>query len=232
MGQAEQAVIAAQQSYQAEQAALAAQQSYQAEQAVIAAQRNQIPSKQTNYQAEQAVIAAQQNYPDVPGAEQVIRAQKQLLRNNIAPTTGLPGSAAHAAAEAAVLDLSRPGFNAHATAEASVLFAQGRVPANMSPSKVTHHQAEQAVLTAQDQLRRSNMNIAPTAGLSGYAAHAAAEAAVLDRSRPGFNAHAAAETAVLLAQGHVPVNLSPGELAHYQAERAVLATQQNLQVQG
>ena len=45
--------------------------------------------------------------PDVPGAEQVIMAQEQLLRNNMAPTTGLPGSAAHAAAEAAVLDLSR-----------------------------------------------------------------------------------------------------------------------------
>ena len=45
--------------------------------------------------------------PDVPGAEQVIRAQEQLLRSNIAPTAGLPGSAAHAAAEAAVLDLSR-----------------------------------------------------------------------------------------------------------------------------
>ena len=100
--------------------------------------------------------------------------------------------------------LHRPGFNAHATAEASVLFSQGRVPANISPSKVAHyqaeqavlaaqqnqspskvahHQAEQAVLTAQEQLLRSKMNMAPTAGLSGYAAHAAAEAAVLDRSR-------------------------------------------------
>lgn len=46
--------------------------------------------------------------PDVPGAEQVIRAQEQLLRSNLAPTAaGLPGAAAHAAAEAAVLDLSR-----------------------------------------------------------------------------------------------------------------------------
>ena len=46
--------------------------------------------------------------PDVPGAEQVIRGQEALLRANLAPTaSGLPGAAAHAAAEAAVLDLSR-----------------------------------------------------------------------------------------------------------------------------
>ena len=46
--------------------------------------------------------------PDVPGAEQVIREQEALLRSSLAPTSaGLPGAAAHAAAEAAVLDLSR-----------------------------------------------------------------------------------------------------------------------------
>ena len=70
-----------------------------------------------------------------------------------------------------------PSKVAHFQAEQAVLATQQ----NLSPSKVTHHQAEQAVLTAQEQLLRSN--IAPTAGLSGYAAHAAAEAAVLDRSR-------------------------------------------------
>ena len=45
--------------------------------------------------------------PNVPGAEQVIRAQEQLLRSNIGPTDGLPGYAAHTTAEADVLDLSR-----------------------------------------------------------------------------------------------------------------------------
>merc|ERR1711976_608561 len=69
--------------------------------------------------------------PDVPGAQEVIRAQEQLLRANLSPGAAvLPGAEAHAAAEAAVQNLARPGFNEHAAAEAAVLFAQGRAPAN------------------------------------------------------------------------------------------------------
>merc|ERR1712122_176889 len=55
--------------------------------------------------------------PDVPGAEEVIRAQEQLLRANLGPA-----------------------------AEVAVLFAQGRAPANLSPAELQHYQAEQAVL--------------------------------------------------------------------------------------
>merc|ERR1712122_372878 len=87
--------------------------------------------------------------PDVPGAEEVIRAQEQLLRANLGPAAyvaALPG------AEAAVENLQRPGFNEHAAAEAAVLFAQGRAPANLSPAELQHYQAEQAVLAAQQNL--------------------------------------------------------------------------------
>ena len=48
--------------------------------------------------------------PDVPGAEEVIRAQEQLLRANLGPAAyvaALPGADAHAAAEAAVENLQR-----------------------------------------------------------------------------------------------------------------------------
>ena len=91
--------------------------------------------------------------PDVPGAEEVIRAQEQLLRSNlgVAPTA-LPGAEAHAAAELAVQQLSRPGFNAHAAAEAQVLLAQGRAPANLNAADLAHFQAEQAVIAAQQNL--------------------------------------------------------------------------------
>ena len=78
--------------------------------------------------------------PDVPGAQEVIAAQEQLLRSNLSPAAVLPGAEAHAAAEAAVQQLSRPGFNAHAAAEAAVLFAQGRAPANLSPGELAHYQ--------------------------------------------------------------------------------------------
>merc|ERR1711976_880894 len=84
--------------------------------------------------------------PDVPGAKEV------LLRANLAPSAVLPGADAHAAAEAAIQELSRPGFNEHAAAEAAVLFAQGRAPANLSPGELAHYQAEQAVLAAQQHL--------------------------------------------------------------------------------
>lgn len=57
--------------------------------------------------------------------------------------------------------------------------------------------------------------------LPGIEAHAAAEAAVLDSSRPGFPAHNAAVQAVLLAQGRVPEGLTAAEWAHFQAEQAV-----------
>ena len=92
--------------------------------------------------------------PDVPGAEEVIRAQEQLLRSNlgVAPTAALPGAEAHAAAELAVQQLSRPGFNAHAAAEAQVLLAQGRAPANLNAADLAHFQAEQAVIAAQQNL--------------------------------------------------------------------------------
>merc|ERR1719394_1723949 len=72
--------------------------------------------------------------PDVPGAQEVIAAQEQLLRSNLSPAAVLPGADAHAAAEAAVL------------------FAQGRAPANLSPGELAHYQAEQAVLAAQQNL--------------------------------------------------------------------------------
>ena len=91
--------------------------------------------------------------PDVPGAQEVIRAQEQLLRANLSPAAAvLPGAEAHAAAEAAVQNLARPGFNEHAAAEAAVLFAQGRAPANLNPAELAHYQAEQAVLAAQQNL--------------------------------------------------------------------------------
>merc|ERR1712121_441162 len=90
--------------------------------------------------------------PDVPGAKEVIQAQEVLLRANLAPSAVLPGADAHAAAEAAIQELSRPGFNEHAAAEAAVLFAQGRAPANLSPGELAHYQAEQAVLAAQQNL--------------------------------------------------------------------------------
>lgn len=75
------------------------------------------------------------------------------------------------------------------------------------------------VIAAQEALIRTGLN--PTAGLPGYEAHAAAEAAVREASREGFPAHAAAEAAVLLAQGLAPASYDPAMLAHYQAEQAV-----------
>ena len=92
--------------------------------------------------------------PDVPGAEEVIKAQEILLRGNLGLTgiPALPGAEAHRAAELAVEQLARPGFNAHAAAEAAVLAAQGRAPANLSPADLAHYQAEQAVLAAQQNL--------------------------------------------------------------------------------
>merc|ERR1712096_354276 len=56
--------------------------------------------------------------PDVPGAADVIRAQEAIIRGNIAPTAGLPGIQAHAAAEAAVL------------------LQQGRAPANLNAGEL------------------------------------------------------------------------------------------------
>ena len=93
--------------------------------------------------------------PDVPGAEEVIRAQEQLLRSNLGVssyTAALPGAEAHAAAELAVQQLARPGFNAHAAAEAEILLAQGRAPANLNAAELAHFQAEQAVIAAQQNL--------------------------------------------------------------------------------
>ena len=75
----------------------------------------------------------------------------------------------------------RPGFQTHAAAEASVLLAQGRAPTNLSPGKLAHFRAEQAVLA--NQQNHPNIPGAHNAGLPGSAAHAAAEAAVLDLSR-------------------------------------------------
>jgi len=75
------------------------------------------------------------------------------------------------------------------------------------------------VIAAQEALIRAGLN--PAAGLPGYEAHAAAEAAVKEASREGFPAHAAAEAAVLLAQGLAPAGTDPAFFAHYQAEQAV-----------
>ena len=88
--------------------------------------------------------------PDVPGAQEVIAAQEQLLRANLSPAAVLPGAEAHAAAEAAVQQLSRPGFNAHAAAEAAVLFAQGRAPANLSPGELAHYQVRMMIFIELD----------------------------------------------------------------------------------
>ena len=90
--------------------------------------------------------------PDVPGAADVIRAQEAIIRGNIAPTAGLPGIQAHAAAEAAVQQQSRGGFPAHAAAEAAVLLQQGRAPANLNAGELAHFQAEQAVRAAEQNL--------------------------------------------------------------------------------
>ena len=90
--------------------------------------------------------------PDVPGAADVIRAQEAIIRGNIAPTAGLPGIQAHAAAEAAVQQQSRGGFPAHAAAEAAVLLQQGRAPANLNAGELAHFQAEQAVRNAEQNL--------------------------------------------------------------------------------
>merc|ERR1712168_1792936 len=72
--------------------------------------------------------------PDVPGAADVIRAQEAIIRGNLAPTAGLPGIQAHAAAEAAVL------------------LQQGRAPANLNAGELAHFQAEQAVRAAEQNL--------------------------------------------------------------------------------
>ena len=88
--------------------------------------------------------------PDVPGAKEVIQAQEVLLRANLAPSAVLPGADAHAAAEAAIQELSRPGFNEHAAAEAAVLFAQGRAPANLSPGELAHYQVRRMISTELD----------------------------------------------------------------------------------
>ena len=90
--------------------------------------------------------------PDVPGAAAVVRAQEELIRAGQGLGSGLPGLAAHAAAEAAVAAAARPGFPAHAAAEAAVLRAQGRAAANLSPAELAHYQAEQAVIAAQQNL--------------------------------------------------------------------------------
>ena len=93
--------------------------------------------------------------PDVPGAEEVIKAQELLLRSNLGLGLGVPavpGAEAHRAAELAVEQLARPGFNSHAAAEAAVLAAQGRAPANLNAADLAHYQAEQAVLAAQQNL--------------------------------------------------------------------------------
>ena len=90
--------------------------------------------------------------PDVPGAADVIRAQEAIIRGNLAPTAGLPGIQAHAAAEAAIKQQSRGGFPAHAAAEAAVLLQQGRAPANLNAGELAHFQAEQAVRFAEQNL--------------------------------------------------------------------------------
>merc|ERR1711874_713373 len=90
--------------------------------------------------------------PDVPGAADVIRAQEAIIRGHLAPTAGLPGIQAHAAAEAAVQQQSRGGFPAHAAAEAAVLLQQGRAPAGLSAGELAHFQAEQAVRAAEQNL--------------------------------------------------------------------------------
>ena len=90
--------------------------------------------------------------PAVPGAGDVIRAQEAIIRGNLAPTAGLPGIQAHAAAEAAVQQQSRGGFPAHAAAEAAVLLQQGRLPAGLNAGELAHFQAEQAVRAAEQNL--------------------------------------------------------------------------------
>merc|ERR1711981_807105 len=72
--------------------------------------------------------------PDVPGAADVIRAQEAIIRGHLAPTAGLPG------------------FQAHAAAEAAVLLQQGRAPAGLSAGELAHFQAEQAVRAAEQNL--------------------------------------------------------------------------------
>merc|ERR1712201_46098 len=81
----------------------------------------------------------------------------------------------------------------------------------------------EAVIRAQENIIVGNQS--PLSALPGIEAHAAAEAAVQDASRPGFPAHAAAVNAVLLAQGRVPEGIPASHLAHFQAEQAVLLAQ-------
>merc|ERR1712098_353971 len=64
--------------------------------------------------------------PAVPGAEDVIRAQEQIIVGNNSPLAALPGIEAHAAAENAVL------------------LSQGRISAGVPAAHLAHFQAEQA----------------------------------------------------------------------------------------
>merc|ERR1711862_1041451 len=81
----------------------------------------------------------------------------------------------------------------------------------------------EAVIRAQENIIVGNQS--PLSALPGIEAHAAAEAAVQDASRPGFPAHAAAVNAVLLAQGRIPEGIPVSHLARFQAEQAVLLAQ-------